>query len=123
MLKIASATLSLTDALSLLKLSNQLAATTNTTINDLISKKSIIDTAGQDAFVLTQLTAVKGATQGFIAAIVSHVPAAVQSIAQNRVRPIQLLTERQFLINPIRLLKSSLCSILVSLLLEEVLRR
>jgi len=80
----ASAVLSLTDSLSLLNLSNQLVATTNTTINDLISKKSIIDTANEDAFVVTQLTAVKSATQGFIAAIVAHVPSAVQSIAQSQ---------------------------------------
>lgn len=81
----ASAVLSLTDSLSLLNLSNQLVATTNTTINDLISKKSIIDAASEDAFVVTQLTAVKSATEGFIAAIVAHVPSAVQSIAQSQV--------------------------------------
>jgi len=80
----ASAVLSLTDSLSLLNLSNQLVATTNTTINDLIAKKSIIDGANEDAFVVTQLTAVKSATQGFIGAIVSHVPSAVQSIAQSQ---------------------------------------
>jgi len=80
----ASAVLSLTDSLSLLNLSNQLVATTNTTINDLIAKKSIIDAANEDAFVVTQLTAVKSATQGFIAAIVAHVPSAVQSIAQSQ---------------------------------------
>jgi hypothetical protein len=84
----ASAVLSLTDSLSLLNLSNQLVATTNTTINDLISKKSIIDAANEDAFVVTQLNAVKSATYGFIGAIVSHVPSAVQSIAQSQANQV-----------------------------------
>lgn len=84
----ATSVLSLTDSLSLLNLSNQLVATTNTTINDLISKKSIIDAANEDAFVVTQLTAVKSATQGFIGAIVTHVPSAVQSIANSQAQQV-----------------------------------
>lgn len=89
----ASAILSLTDSLGLLKLANQLAATTNTTINDLTLKKSVIDTAKQGAFVVTQLTTIKSATQGFIAAIVSHVPSAVRQVAQTQVKLLHSFIE------------------------------
>lgn len=80
----ATDALSLTDAVSLLSLSNTLVATANTTINDLIAKKSIIDAASEDAFVVTQLQTVKEATYGFIGAITSHVPSAVSGIAANQ---------------------------------------
>jgi len=80
----ATTALSLTDAINLLSLSNTLVATANTTINDLISKKPIIDAANEDAFVVTQLQAVKAATYGFIGAVTSQVPSAVQSIAANQ---------------------------------------
>jgi len=80
----AQPVLSLTDAVSLLSLSSTLTGNANATVNDLISKKSIIDAAGQDAFVVTQLTNVKTASQAFIAAVVSKVPDSVKSIANSQ---------------------------------------
>jgi len=80
----ATTPLDLSDAVSLLTLSNNLVAATNQTVNDLIAKKSIIDAANEDAFVVTQLTAVRGAAYGFIGAVVSQVPSSVQSIANTQ---------------------------------------
>lgn len=77
----ATEPLGLTDSVNLLSLSNTLVTTANTTINDLISKKPIIDAAGQDALVITQLQAVKAASYSFIGAVTTHVPSSVSSIA------------------------------------------
>jgi hypothetical protein len=80
----AQPALSLLDSVSLLSLSNTLATNANSTVNDLISAKSIIDAAGEDGFVVTQLTSVKTASQAFIAAVVAKVPTSVQSVANSQ---------------------------------------
>jgi hypothetical protein len=80
----AQPVLSLTDAINLLSLSSTLTSNANATVTDLISKKSFIDAAGEDGFVVTQLTNVKTAAQAFIAAVVSKVPDSVKSIANSQ---------------------------------------
>jgi hypothetical protein len=80
----AQPALSLTDAVQLLSLSNTLTSSANQTVTDLITAKPEIDAAGEDSFVVTQLTSVKTASQGFIAAVVAKVPSAVQGLANSQ---------------------------------------
>jgi hypothetical protein len=80
----AQPALSLLDSVSLLSLSSTLATNANNTVNDLISAKPEIDAAGEDGFVVTQLTSVKTASQSFIAAVVAKVPTSVQSVANTQ---------------------------------------
>lgn len=84
----AQPALSLGDSVSLLSLSNTLVGNVNTTINDLTSKKSFIDAANEDAFVVSQLQSVKSASQTFIAAVVSKVPSSVQNIANTQAQQV-----------------------------------
>jgi hypothetical protein len=86
----AQPALSLTDSLSLLSLSSTLTTAVNTTINDLISKKPLVDAATppQTSFVLTQLQSVKSASQTFIAAVVAKVPDSVKSIANTQAQSV-----------------------------------
>lgn len=86
----AQPALSLTDAVSLLSLSSTLATAVNTTIDDLIAKKPLVDAATppQTSFVLTQLQSVKTAAQTFIAAVVAKVPDSVKSIANTQAQSV-----------------------------------
>lgn len=86
----AQPVLSLTDAVSLLSLSSTLATAVNTTIDDLIAKKPLVDAATppQTSFVLTQLQNVKSGSTTFIAAVVAKVPDSVKSIANNQAQSV-----------------------------------
>ncbi|QDS73915.1 hypothetical protein FKW77_007593 [Venturia effusa] len=84
----ASAVLDINDAVNLLDLSNNLVATTNTTINDLVAKKSVVDAAGIAADVAKQLNGVKSASKDFIAAAVSKLPEGIQPVAQDQASQI-----------------------------------
>jgi hypothetical protein len=80
----AQPALSLTDSVSLLSLASTLTSSANETVTDLIAARSEIDAAGEDSFVVTELTNVKTASQTFIAAVVSKVPSAVQGLANSQ---------------------------------------
>ncbi|KAF2665525.1 hypothetical protein BT63DRAFT_417082 [Microthyrium microscopicum] len=80
--------LSLTDSITLLSSSNSLVSAVNTTVTDLENKKSIVDAANADGTVVTQLQQQKTASQAFIAAVVSKVPSAAQSIANNQAQAV-----------------------------------
>lgn len=58
-----------------------LATLTGTTIDDLVAKKSIIESVGQKKAVLDALTAQKTASEAYIAAISAKIPASVSSVA------------------------------------------
>jgi hypothetical protein len=76
--------LSLGDSINLLSSSQTLVNNVNKTVQDLESKKSIIDNANADAIVVSQLQSQKVASQAFINAVVSKVPSSVSSIANSQ---------------------------------------
>ena len=71
--------LSIADAINLLSSSNTLVANVNSTVNDLIAQKPIVDGAGADGTVVRQLAARRSASKSFIAAVVSKVPSLEQN--------------------------------------------
>ena len=78
----ATSALSLTDAISLASVAQGLGTTVNNTINDLIAKEPIINAAGNDPLVVSELQAQYNATQAFINAVASKVPSVVSGIAK-----------------------------------------
>jgi Hydrophobic surface binding protein A len=80
--------LSIVDAINLLSSSNTLVANVNSTVNDLIAQKAIVDAADADGTVVDQLTTQKGASQSFIAAVVSKVPSVEQSLANQQAQQV-----------------------------------
>lgn len=78
----ATSPLSLSDAISLASVAQGLGTTVNTTINDLIAKQPIINAAGNDPAVVSELQAQYSATQAFIDAVASKVPAIASGIAK-----------------------------------------
>jgi len=80
--------LSLSDSIGLLGSSNTLVSAVNTTINDLVGKKFIIDAANADAVVVQQLQTQKSASQAFIAVVISKVPSTVASLANQQAQQV-----------------------------------
>jgi hypothetical protein len=78
----ATSPLSLIDAINLASVAQGLGTTVNTTINDLIAKQPIINAAGNDPLVVSELQAQYNATQAFINAVASKVPSDVSGIAE-----------------------------------------
>jgi len=78
----------LADAVSLLSSSNTLVSAVNTTISDLISKKSILDAANADATIIQQLQDQKTASQAFIAAVITKVPSSVSNLANQQAQQV-----------------------------------
>lgn len=86
--------LSLTDSLSLLSSSSALVNAVSGTVDELISKKSIVDAANAASLVLEQLNAQKTASQAFIAAVVSKVPSSVSGIANQQAQQVVTALEK-----------------------------
>lgn len=78
----ATSALSLSDAINLASVAQGLGTTVNTTINDLIAKEPIINAAGNDPQVVSDLQAQYNATQNFIDAVASKVPSIASGIAK-----------------------------------------
>jgi hypothetical protein len=83
-IKGSSAKLSLVDATSVSTAANALIAKTDTTISDLIAKKSIIVKYNQGTETKNQLTAQKAAADDLAASIVEKMPSAAQGIAKSQ---------------------------------------
>ena len=77
----ATSGISLVEALQVQSASTKLTTLTTNLINDLVSKKDVIQQAGQTKVTLDNLLAQKSASDGFVKAVTAKVPAAVQSIA------------------------------------------
>jgi Hydrophobic surface binding protein A len=83
-----SGDVSLLQAGGLMGPSKDLVNTVRDTINDLKSKKAIIEKAGETAAILASLKAQKLAAKGLVAAIVDKVPSVGKKIAQNQAKKI-----------------------------------
>jgi hypothetical protein len=75
--------LSTTAIFSLIKPASDLGTTANTTLYDIIGKHDILVNAGEATFIISELNAMKAATNPFIAALVAKVPTAAQSTVQS----------------------------------------
>ncbi|KAK2075310.1 hypothetical protein P8C59_009445 [Phyllachora maydis] len=84
----ATQALSLQDALSLQSVANTLTASVNTTVNDLASKKPVLDQLGVTSTAVKSLQDQKAASGALGKAIVAKVPAIGQSIAQQSIDKI-----------------------------------
>jgi hypothetical protein len=81
--------LSLGDSITLLQSSKTLVTTVNNTVTDLIAKKPILDGAtNADGIVVQQLQDQKTASQAFIAAVVSKVPASAADLANQQAQQV-----------------------------------
>lgn len=86
--------LSLVDSLSLLSSSNSLVSAVGGVVDDLISKKPIIDAADASSIVVDQLVGQKTASQAFIAAVVSKVPSSVANLANQQAQAVVTALDR-----------------------------
>lgn len=76
--------ISLTDALQLQQSAQTLTTNANSTVTDLVAKKQVIQAAGETQATLQSLQGQQQAANGLANAIVSKVPAGVQSIAMQQ---------------------------------------
>ncbi|KAL9110842.1 MAG: hypothetical protein Q9227_004642 [Pyrenula ochraceoflavens] len=83
-----SGPLSQTDALTLTEPVQNLGSLVQSTVNDVISKKSAFDSAGVGSVVLDQLKQQRDASKTFSDTVTSKVPQALQAVAANLASPI-----------------------------------
>jgi len=86
--------LTLVESVGLLSTSQALAKKVQGAVDDFIKNKPLIDKAGETKTVLGQLNDQKKATQDFIAAIVSKVPALAKSIAQTQAGQVVTILDK-----------------------------